>query len=93
MGGVQVELRTFLTWALDGGQWSTSRSGRFIPNKEAPYPLNGWLCGPQNIFGLPEEQVSDGIRTTDHPTRNFAAMLTTHGLLAIDVNVERRKKE
>ena len=88
MEGVQVELRTFLTWALDGGQWSTSRSGRFIPSKQAPYPLNGWMCGPQNGFGPSGEQVSDGIRNTDRPACNLAAMLTTHGLLAIDVNAE-----
>jgi hypothetical protein len=27
-----------LTWALDGGRWSTPRRGRFTPGKESRYP-------------------------------------------------------
>jgi len=29
--GVELQLKVFLTWALDGGGWSASRPGRFIP--------------------------------------------------------------
>jgi len=32
---VDVEFHIFLTSALDGGEWSTSRPGRFIPRETA----------------------------------------------------------
>ena len=36
----------------DGGEWSTSRPGRFShPGKEPRYPLNRTLCRPQSRFG------------------------------------------
>jgi hypothetical protein len=45
-GGIDV----FLTSALVGGEWSTSRPGRFIPGERAPEPI-GWV-GPRT--GLDE---------------------------------------
>jgi len=36
---MEVYLNAFLTLALDGGEWSASRSGRFIPGKESPVPI------------------------------------------------------
>jgi hypothetical protein len=39
---------TFLTTALDGGQWSASRPGRALPlGKDPRYPLDRRLGGPQ----------------------------------------------
>jgi hypothetical protein len=32
-GGIKVQLHSFLTWALDGGEWLTSLSGRFTSEK------------------------------------------------------------
>jgi hypothetical protein len=38
-----------LTSALDGGEWSASRPGRFSPQGKSPwYPLDRRLGGPQN---------------------------------------------
>jgi hypothetical protein len=34
--GVEAKLHAFLTSALDGGEWSASRPGRFIPRGRAP---------------------------------------------------------
>jgi hypothetical protein len=34
--GVEVYLHAFLTSALDGGEWSALRTGRFIPRERAP---------------------------------------------------------
>jgi len=34
-GGIQVWLLSFIISVLDGGEWSTSRPGRFIHGKEA----------------------------------------------------------
>jgi hypothetical protein len=41
--GVEVWLHAFLTSALDGGEWSASRPGRFIPREKAPG--NHWVGG------------------------------------------------
>ena len=32
-------LHTFLTWTLDGGVWSDSRAGNFIPEEIVPVPI------------------------------------------------------
>jgi hypothetical protein len=34
-GGVDVQIHIFLTSALVGGEWSTSRPGRFTPEERA----------------------------------------------------------
>ena len=39
-GGVELQLHSLPTSALDEGEWSTSRFFRFTPWKEAGYPLN-----------------------------------------------------
>jgi hypothetical protein len=51
-GGVEVQLRSFLTSALDGGKWSTTHTGRFTHGKGHRYPLNRRLGGPQTQHGL-----------------------------------------
>jgi hypothetical protein len=40
-----------LTSALDGGEWSISRPGRFIPRKRAPgtHWIGGWV-GPRAVL-------------------------------------------
>jgi hypothetical protein len=43
---------SFLTSALDGGEWSASRSGRALPRGKDPrYPLYRRLDGPQSRSG------------------------------------------
>jgi hypothetical protein len=42
-GGVDVKIHVFLTSALDGGEWSVSRTGRFIPGT---HWIGGW-AGPR----------------------------------------------
>jgi hypothetical protein len=44
----EVQLHSFLTSALDGGQWSTARSGSFTLEKETRYPLNRTLGVPHS---------------------------------------------
>jgi hypothetical protein len=34
--GVEVYLRTLLTSSLDGGEWSASHSGLFVPRERRP---------------------------------------------------------
>jgi hypothetical protein len=38
-GGVEAQIRPFLTWQLAAGEWSPSRSGHFTPGKEPPVPI------------------------------------------------------
>jgi hypothetical protein len=48
----------FLTSALDGGEWSASRPGRYTPEERAPplYPLARRLGGSQSGSGRCEEK-------------------------------------
>jgi hypothetical protein len=43
--GVDVHIHIFLTSALVGGEWSTSRPGRFTPGERAPctHWIGGWV--------------------------------------------------
>jgi hypothetical protein len=46
---VAVWLHTFLTSALDGGDWSASRPGRYMPVEALPVRVvyeGGWASGP-----------------------------------------------
>lgn len=54
--GVEVYLHSFLSSALDIGQWSTSRCGRFIPKKECQYSLQRTLGGSQSRNGNSGEE-------------------------------------
>jgi hypothetical protein len=49
--GVEVYLHAFLTSALDGGEWSTSRHGRFTPRERAlgTHWIGGWV-GPRAVL-------------------------------------------
>jgi hypothetical protein len=49
--GVEVQLHSFLTSALDGGEWSASRPGRFKPKERAPgtHWIGGWV-GPRAVM-------------------------------------------
>jgi hypothetical protein len=54
-----VETRIFLTWAIAGGEWSTSRSSHLTPRERAPSthwmsPRTGMGCEMRKILPLPE---------------------------------------
>jgi hypothetical protein len=44
-GGVDVYIHIFFTSALDGGEWSASRPGRFTPGERTPgtHWIGGWV--------------------------------------------------
>jgi hypothetical protein len=50
LGGEEYSFYSFLTSALDGGEWSTSRPGRALPRgKDPPVPIAqeaGWATEP-----------------------------------------------
>jgi hypothetical protein len=49
--GVKVSSTHSLTLALDGGEWSASRPGRFTPKERAPgtHWIGGWV-GPRAVL-------------------------------------------
>jgi hypothetical protein len=64
-----------LTWALDGGEWSASRPGRFIPRERAPVThwIRGWVA-PEPFwtrrwtekFPAPAEKTYWGLEVQPH---------------------------
>jgi hypothetical protein len=52
-GGLEVQLYSFSTFVLVGGEWSTTCS---TSGKETQYPLNSRLGGPQSRSGHFREQ-------------------------------------
>jgi hypothetical protein len=54
--GVQVQLHSFLTLALDGGEWSTSRLGRFTPRKETGTHYIGGRVDPRDCLNVLENK-------------------------------------
>jgi hypothetical protein len=65
-----------LTSALDGGEWSASRPGRFTPRKRAPVTrwIGGWVSPRANLDAVVKRKIPApaGTRTPDHPARSPA---------------------
>jgi hypothetical protein len=55
--GVEVYVYAFLTSALDGGEWSASRSGRFTPGvrSRGTHWIGGWVV-PRAVLGSSGEE-------------------------------------
>jgi hypothetical protein len=49
---------TFLTSALDGGEWSASRPGRFTPRERAlgTHWMGGWV-GPRAVLDMVKRKI------------------------------------
>jgi len=52
-----------MTAALEGGEWSASRSGRTLPLGKTRYPFYRRLGGPQGRSGRTENLFPTGIRS------------------------------
>ena len=58
IGGVEVELYSFLTTALEGGGWSTSSPGRSLPPGKDSVPIvqeAGWARGTSRVHEMHKE--------------------------------------
>jgi len=71
-GGVEVWLLSFIISVLDGGEWSTSRFGHFIPGEgisiKTVVKTTGCTAEPIWTFLIRETRLSAaGIRTADSP--------------------------
>jgi len=51
IGGVEVQLYSFMTTPLEGGEGSASRPGRSLPPGKTLYPLYRGLGGPRRRYG------------------------------------------
>jgi len=99
--GGEVQLHSVLTLTLDGGQWSTSHPGRFIPGRRPRYPLNRKLGGPQDVLEKKISVTSAGIRTDySSPNMKFVnicsrqtdvySLFTTEGVSIVNVTSQSR---
>ena len=68
--GVEVQLQSFLTSALDGCEWSVSHPGRFITLDEIPMSVRRRLAGPYSQSGYFEEERNLGSRWDWNPGRS-----------------------
>jgi hypothetical protein len=66
-GGVEVELYSFSTSAIEGGGWSASCPGRFTPRKD-PVQEAGWAPGP--VWTCAKNLAPTGISSPDRPARS-----------------------
>jgi hypothetical protein len=72
MDGVEVDLHSLLSSALDVGEWSsTSSPDRFTPRKGTQDPL-----GKETRWGRKKYFAPFGIRAPDLPARNLVTMTT-----------------
>jgi hypothetical protein len=78
-GGIALR---FLISALDEGDWSASRPGRFTPQGTSPrYPLDRRLGGPQSLSGLcgeEENRIPAGNRTPAVQPLDIPTELSRH---------------
>ena len=66
LGEAEVWFHAFLTQALDGGDWSTSRPYHFEPGKKRRYILNSGWRGSRDILGDAEKCSSNFILNLSH---------------------------
>ena len=62
-GWVEIQLYSFMTAALEGGEWSAARPGRNLPPAKTRYPFYRRLGGPQGRSGRAEKPVPTRIRS------------------------------
>ena len=84
-GGIQVHPHSFLTLALDRGEWSNSCPSHFTSQEEPWYPLEfGWA--PELVQMVMEKRkflASAMIQTPHHPAHSTVTILTELSQLLI----------
>jgi hypothetical protein len=70
--GVEVQLHAFLTSALDGGEWSASRSGRFTPREGTPgtHWIEGWVSPRAVLDAVVKRKTPSPRRESNPRTKN-----------------------
>jgi hypothetical protein len=78
-GGVQLWLHSFLTSALDGREWVTSRLGHCNPGKNPGTHLTGGGVGPTaglHVLENSKSVAASKIRTPNHPAASLVTVPT-----------------
>jgi hypothetical protein len=91
IGGVEEQLYSFLTTALDLGGWSTPRLGRFTPGMETRNPTvqeAGWAPGP--VWTDTENLALTEIRFPDHQARSESLYRLRYTGLQINVLISEK---
>ena len=74
---MQLYFHSFLTSALDGGQWGISHLGSFAPEKESPLPIwGGRVDARVNLDGLEKWTILCLCRES-RPSRPALSLVTT----------------
>jgi hypothetical protein len=65
---MEVKRHALLTWALDGGEWSASRPGRFTPRERAPgiHWIGGWM-DPRAVLDMVVKRKIPNTRWESNP--------------------------
>jgi hypothetical protein len=74
---VEVYLHVLLTSALDGGEWSASQPGRFIPTERATgsYWIGGWVGSRAGLYMVAKRKIPIPRRESNpyHPILQLVA--------------------
>jgi hypothetical protein len=65
--GLEVQFHAFLTSALDGGEWSASRPGRFTLRERAPgtHWTRGWMCPRTSLYTMAKRKIPTPCRESN----------------------------
>jgi hypothetical protein len=80
--GVKVKLHVFLKLALDGGEWSASRPGRFTP---ATHWIWGWVGAKTGMDAVAKRKIPNPLRELNpgRPARSLVTIPTELSLLQL----------
>jgi hypothetical protein len=79
IGGVEVWLHAFLTSALDGGEWSALRPGRFTSREKAPstHWIGGWV-GSRAVLDAVVKRKIPSLRRESNPRTPVVQPVVQH---------------
>jgi hypothetical protein len=95
-GGVDVYINVFLTSALVGGEWSSSRPGRFTPGERAPciHSIESWVGPRAGLEDVKKEKFlilqRFELRPFDRPAQQPVAITTALSRL---LNIRYKSKK
>jgi hypothetical protein len=92
---VEVKINAFVTSALQGGEWSASRPGRFTSRERAPgtHWIGGWVGPRDSLDTVMERKIPSPCRDSNPPIikpvmficRNIKLLKTTQGVCYIKI--------
>jgi hypothetical protein len=87
--GVEVYHHAFSTLALDGGEWSASRSSRFNPGKEPPnsHWIGGWVGPKAGLDAVVKRKIFRPCRDSNPPIIQLLAQRYTIELSLLLITV------